>query len=40
MLNEIVDILNRSRATMVEDAVGVVSLFLMLYAGLALSGAL
>ncbi len=40
MLNEIVDILNRSRATMVEDAVGVVSLFLMLYAGLAISGAL
>lgn len=40
MLNEIVDILNRSRATMVEDAIGVVSLFLMLYAGLAISGAL
>ena len=40
MLNEIVDILNRSRATMVEDAVGAVSLFLMLYAGLAISGAL
>lgn len=40
MLNEIVDILNRSRATVVEDAVGVVSLFLMLYAGLAISGAL
>ena len=40
MLNEIVDILNRSRATIVEDAVGVVSLFLMLYAGLAISGAL
>lgn len=40
MLNEIVDILNRSRATLVEDAVGVVSLFLMLYAGLAISGAL
>ncbi len=40
MLNEIADILNRSRATLVEDAVGVISLFLMLYAGLAISGAL
>lgn len=40
MLNEIADILNRSRATVVEDAVGVISLFLMLYAGLAISGAL
>jgi hypothetical protein len=40
MLNEITDILNRSRATVVEDAVGVISLFLMLYAGLAISGAL
>lgn len=40
MLNEIVDILNRSRDTLVEDALGVVSLFLMLYAGLAISGAL
>jgi hypothetical protein len=40
MLNEIVDILNRSRDTVVEDAVGVISLFLMLFAGLAVSGAL
>ncbi len=40
MLNEIADILNRSRATLVEDAVGVISLFFMLYAGLAISGAL
>ena len=40
MLNEIADILNRSRATLVADAVGVISLFLMLYAGLAISGAL
>ena len=40
MLNEIADILNRSRTTLVEDAVGVISLFLMLYAGLAISGAL
>ena len=40
MLNEITDILNRSRATVVEDTIGVVSLFLLLFAGLGLSGAL
>jgi len=40
MLTEIAEILNRSRATALEDAVGVMSLFVMLYAGLAISGAL
>lgn len=40
MLTEIADIVNRSRATLVEDALGVVSLFVMLYAGLTISGAL
>jgi hypothetical protein len=40
MLTEISDIVNRSRATLVEDAVGVLSLFVMLFAGLTMSGAL
>jgi hypothetical protein len=40
MLTEIADIVNRSRATLIEDAVGVLSLFVMLYAGLTISGAL
>ena len=40
MLTEISDIVNRSRATLVEDAVGVLSLFVMLFAGLTISGAL
>lgn len=40
MLTEIAEILNRSRATALEDAVGVLSLFGMLYAGLMISGAL
>ena len=40
MLTEISEIVNRSRVTLVEDAVGVLSLFVMLYAGLAISGAL
>ena len=40
MLTEISEIVNRSRATLVEDAVGVLSLFVMLYAGLTMSGAL
>lgn len=40
MLNEISEIVNQSRATLVEDAVGVLSLFVMLYAGLTISGAL
>lgn len=39
MLTEIADILNHSRATALEDALGVVSLFVMLYIGLSLSGA-
>lgn len=38
MLTEISEIVNRSRATLVEDAVGVLSLFVMLYAGLTMSG--
>ncbi|MEY3959913.1 MAG: hypothetical protein RIR14_567 [Pseudomonadota bacterium] len=38
MLTEISEIVNRSRATLVEDAVGVLSLFVMLYAGLTISG--
>lgn len=40
MLTEIAEIVNRSRATLVEDAVGVLTLFAMLYTGLAISGAL
>ena len=40
MLTEISEIVNRSRATLVEDAVGVLSLFVMLFAGLTMSGAL
>lgn len=40
MLTEISEIVNRSRATLVEDAVGVLSLFVMLFAGLTVSGAL
>jgi hypothetical protein len=39
MLTEISEIVNGSRATLIEDAVGVLSLFVMLYAGLTLSGA-
>ncbi|WP_430463794.1 hypothetical protein [Tabrizicola sp.] len=38
MLTEIAEIVNRSRATLIEDAVGVVSLFVMLFAGLTMSG--
>ena len=38
MLTEISEIVNRSRATLIEDAAGVLSLFVMLYAGLTLSG--
>jgi hypothetical protein len=40
MLTEIAEIVNRSRATLVEDAVGGLSLFVMLYAGLTISGVL
>lgn len=39
MLNDIKDILTRSRATLVEDGLGVVVLFSLLLAGLTLSGA-
>lgn len=38
MLTEIAEIVNRSRATLIEDAIGVVSLFVMLFAGLTMSG--
>ena len=40
MLTEIAEIVNRSRATLIEDAIGVVSLFVMLFAGLTMSGAM
>lgn len=40
MLTEIREILHRSRATVMEDALGVVSLFVLLFAGLGLSGTL
>jgi hypothetical protein len=40
MVNEIAEILNRSRATVLEDALGVVALFVMLFAGLGLSATL
>jgi hypothetical protein len=39
MLTEISEIVNGSRSTLIEDAVGVLSLFVMLYAGRTLSGA-
>jgi hypothetical protein len=38
MLTEIAEILARSRRTLIEDAVGVVSLFVLLYAGLTFTG--
>jgi len=38
MLTEIAEIFHRSRATALEDAVGVLSLFVMLYAGLVPKG--
>ncbi len=38
MLTEIKDILIRSRATVIEDSVGVLSLFSLLVLGLYLSG--
>ena len=40
MLNEITEILKQSRTSMVADAIGMVSLFVLLFAGLNLSGAL
>jgi hypothetical protein len=39
MLNEIATILARSRSTVVEDGLGAVLLFALLYAGLHMSGA-
>ena len=36
---EIKDILTRARGSVIEDALGVTSLFLLLFLGLALSGA-
>ena len=38
MLTEIKDILTRSRTTLIEDSLGVISLFSLLIAGLYLSG--
>jgi hypothetical protein len=38
MLTEIKDLLSRSRATMIEDSLGVLALFSLLFAGLYLSG--
>lgn len=38
MLTEIKDILSRSRDTVIEDSIGVISLFTLLIAGLYLSG--
>ncbi len=40
MLKEITEILNHSPKAMVMDAVGVVSLFALLFAGLGMSGTL
>ena len=39
MLQELKDILARSKASLVADALGVISLFVLLFAGLSLSGA-
>lgn len=38
MLNELKDIVIRSRGTLIEDALGTVTLFTLLIAGLYLSG--
>lgn len=38
MFAEIAEILNHPRATLIEDALGVLSLFALLFAGLALTG--
>jgi hypothetical protein len=38
MLTDLKDILIRSRATLIEDSIGVLSLFSLLVAGLYLSG--
>ncbi len=39
MFREVLDILVRSRHTMIRDACGTASLFVLLFAGLYLSGA-
>lgn len=39
MLSEIKEVLVRSRATLVEDCIGMVTIFTLLVAGLFLSGA-
>lgn len=38
MLKELKEIFARSHATLLEDALGVISLFVLLFAGLSLSG--
>ena len=38
MLTDIKDILTRARGSVIEDALGVTSLFLLLFLGLSLSG--
>lgn len=38
MLTEIKNIMSRSRDTVIEDSIGVISLFALLIAGLYLSG--
>ncbi len=40
MFTEICEILHRSRATLMQDAVGVISLFVVLFVGLGASGTL
>lgn len=40
MFTEISEIVHGSRATVMEDAIGVISLFVLLFAGLGLSGTL
>ena len=39
MFTEISEILHRSRATVMEDTLGVISLFVLLFVGLGVSGA-
>ena len=39
MFTEISEILHRSRATVMEDALGAISLFVLLFVGLGVSGA-
>lgn len=39
MFDNLKDIILRSRGTVLEDALGVISLFVLLFAGLSLSGA-